>query len=114
MCDINNNPLSGGLDAKSGCDKDGKAYLCADYTPIPQAANLTYGFAVMFGAEHCCKCYSVTWTNGAASGKSMIVQAITTAEVSGSVGKNDIVIQTPGGGSGENEQGCRNQYGTNW
>ena len=83
---------------------------------MPQASNISYGFAVMFGAEHCCKCYSVTWSSGAATGKTMIVQAITTAdnEKGSAVGKNDIVIQTPGGGSGDNDQGCRNQYGTNW
>jgi hypothetical protein len=45
----------------------------------------------------------------------MIVQAITTANAgTGDVGKNDIVIQTPGGGSGDNSLGCRAQYGTNW
>ncbi len=115
VCDINNNELRDGLTAKSGCDDGGKGYLCNDYSPIPVAGNMSYGFAVMFGAEHCCRCYEVTWTSGAAAGKSMIVQAINTAgDPTGDLRAADMVIQTPGGGSGQNSAGCRNQYGTTW
>ena len=44
----------------------------------------------------------------------MIVQALNTFDPTGDVKTNDVVILTPGGGSGPNEAGCRNQYGTTW
>jgi len=45
----------------------------------------------------------------------MVVQAINNFNgSSGDVGRNDIVILTPGGGVGPNDAGCRYQYGTTW
>jgi len=59
----------------------------------------------------------ITWKSGNANGKQMIVQAVNNFEVTKDapdVRANDIVILAPGGGSGPNEAGCRNQYGRNW
>ncbi len=114
MCDINNNPLANPLTAESGCQGSGKGFLCDSYAPVPVADNLSYGFAVVNGAGNCCKCFQLTWTSGAARGKQMVVQAINTFEPSGDVKAGDVVVLTPGGGSGPNEAGCRNQYGTTW
>ncbi len=44
----------------------------------------------------------------------MVVQALNTFDPTGDVKASDVVILTPGGGSGPNEAGCRNQYGTTW
>ena len=116
VCDINNNNLNNGLNAKSGCDSGGNAFLCSDYSPTPVASNHSFGFALMFNTGSCCRCYDVTWTSGAATGKTMTVQVINAADApkTGDVKAGDIVIQTPGGGSGDNAAGCRAQYGTNW
>jgi hypothetical protein len=107
-----------GLNAKSGCESGGAGYLCDKYTPTPTADNMAYGFAAMGGSGNCCKCFQLTWTSGPGAGKSMVVQAldIFTAGGSGSgtLEANDIVILTPGGGTGPYDSGCRNQYGTSW
>jgi len=83
---------------------------------VPRIAdeNLSYGFAVSLNQGDCCKCFQLTWTSGNAKGKQMVVQVLNLAKPDGDVGKNDLVILTPGGGSGPNESGCRNQYGTTW
>lgn len=112
VCDINNNPLANGLNAQSGCNA-GTGYLCDTYVPTPVSDALSYGFAVM-GSGSCCKCFQVTWWDGNARGKQMIVQAVNQFDVTGDLKKDDIVILTPGGGNGPNEAGCRNQYGRNW
>jgi len=56
----------------------------------------------------------LTWTSGAATGKQMVVQAVGNAFPDAGHHDGDIVIQTPGGGSGPNVAGCQTQYGTNW
>jgi hypothetical protein len=81
---------------------------------VPVTDTLSYGFAVINGAANCCKCFQLTWTSGAARGKQMVVQAINLFEPSGDVKAGDVVVLTPGGGSGPNEVGCRAQYGTTW
>ncbi len=75
---------------------------------------MSYGFAIMAGVAHCCKCYKLTWTSGAAAGKQMVVQAINAATGTGSVTANDMVILTPGGGVGPHSKGCEKQYGATW
>jgi hypothetical protein len=113
VCDVNNNILSDGLTVSTGCDSGGKGFMCDDYIPTPTAENMSYGFANMVGNDKCCKCYQLTWTSGNARGKSMIVQAINTAPAKDAIKKDDIIILTPGGGTGGNS-GCRYQYGTAW
>ena len=113
-CDINNELLSDGSTATSGCDENGKAYLCDDYSPKPVSENLSYGFAVLYDNESCCKCYRLTWTDGKAAGKSMIVQSINIFSETDkiSVSRDDIVILTPGGGVWGSGSGCMSQYGS--
>jgi len=72
---------------------------------------MSYGFAVMMSTGSCCRCYELTWTSGNARGKKMVVQAINAGTPGGNVGKDDIVILTPGGGVGDHEDGCKRQYG---
>ncbi|KAK5655219.1 hypothetical protein OQA88_6118 [Cercophora sp. LCS_1] len=114
VCNINNQALNNGLNAASGCQSGGPAYLCDSYAPTPVTNDLAYGFATMNGHGNCCKCFQLTWTSGTARGKQMVVQAINNFDPSGDVQANDIVLLIPGGGSGPNEAGCRNQYGTTW
>ncbi|KAK3377633.1 beta-1,4-endoglucanase [Podospora didyma] len=113
VCNINNGPLSNSLTAQSGCS-GGAAYLCDSYMPVPATETMSYGFAIMNGNGNCCKCFQLTWTSGNAKGKSMVVQAINLFDATGDVKNGDIVILTPGGGSGPNEVGCRSQYGKTW
>ena len=116
VCDINNNSIgnaSVALKAESGC-KGGKGFLCDSYIPSPATDILSYGFAIFNGVGNCCKCFQLTWTSRNARGKQMIVQALNTFDPAGDVKANDVVILAPGGGSGPNETGCRNRYGTTW
>ncbi|KAI1338240.1 beta-1,4-endoglucanase [Xylariaceae sp. FL0016] len=117
VCDVNNNALAGNSDQyKSGCDTGGKAFLCADYSPIPVDDNLAYGFAVRKGNTNCCKCFELKWTSGAAKGKKMVVQVHNLVDTTSGPGATDSdwILAIPGGGSGVNQLGCRAQYGTTW
>ena len=113
VCDINNNPVRDGLNTQSGCQA-GNGYLCDLYAPTPVTDELSYGFATMNGANNCCKCFQLTWRNGAAAGKQMIVQAINGFDLTGDLKSSDMVILSPGGGHGPNEAGCKKQYGRTW
>lgn len=82
QCDANNNVLTTGDSAQSGCN-GGTAYMCADQTPFVDAdnANIAYGFAAanVGGAGEsgsCCACYELTFTSTslATAGKKFIVQ----------------------------------------
>jgi len=53
------------------------------------------------------------WTSGAARGKKFIFQVVNRTPA-GDLKQNDVIILTPGGGSGPNDVGCRAQYGTTW
>ncbi|KAH9899024.1 RlpA-like double-psi beta-barrel-protein domain-containing protein-containing protein [Xylariomycetidae sp. FL2044] len=117
VCDVNNDALAGNSDQyRSGCDTGGTAFLCADFSPIPVTDSLSYGFAVRKGETNCCKCYQLTWTTGAAAGKTMVVQIHNLVNTATGIGATDrdFIIATPGGGSGVNQLGCRAQYGTTW
>ncbi|KAK0719379.1 glycoside hydrolase [Lasiosphaeris hirsuta] len=117
VCDINNKPLATreGLSAKSGCEKNGTAFLCDTYAPTVVSDTEAYGFVVGFANADCCKCFELTWpTARSARGKTMTVQVINVGDTSTSVTTKDFVIQTPGGGVGPNDAGCRFQYGTTW
>lgn len=109
-CDGNQNTLSAA--ATSGCD-GGTAYTCANNQPWAVSSNLAYGFAavnIAGGTESswCCQCYQLTFTSGAAQGKTMIVQATNTG---GDLGSNQFDILIPGGGVGI-YNGCNSQYGS--
>lgn len=113
VCDAGNNPVWDGLNTQSGC-ASGNGYLCDLYSPTPVTEELSYGFAILNGAHNCCKCFQLTWRNGAAAGKQMIVQSINGFDLTGDLKSNDIVILSPGGGHGPNEAGCKKQYGRTW
>lgn len=77
-CAKDGSPLSD-LNAKSGCEAGGTAYMCADQTPWKVNDNLSYGFAAgsIIGQTErdvCCSCYKLKFTSGLAKGKEMIVQ----------------------------------------
>ncbi len=74
--------------------------------------DLSYGFAVTNGAENCCKCFELLWTDGYGAGKRMQVQAIN--EGGSTDNGRDFIILTPGGGVGPNAGGCNSQYGDGW
>jgi hypothetical protein len=123
VCAVDNSPISNnqGNSRPSGCESNSTqaAYLCNDYSPKVGDDNLAYGFAAMPG-NNCCKCYQIFWTSGGANGKSMVVQVINQAtggedgKGNGDVQNQDMVILTPGGGTGPYEQGCRKQWGAAW
>ena len=116
VCDKNDNPLSqskGDSEQSSCADKNaGNAYLCSSYSPRPHTDDLSLGFVVTKGSEHCCKCFELQWTDGPARNKRMQVQAIN----SGGTTDNgrDFIIITPGGGVGPNSKGCNSQFGGSW
>ncbi|KAI3610865.1 beta--endoglucanase [Moniliophthora roreri] len=96
-CDRNGNTL--GPDVKSGCD-GGTAFTCTNNAPWAVDNNTAYGFAAVrlsgqTESRWCCACYELTFTNGPASGKKMIVQATNTG---GDLGNNHFDILIPGGG----------------
>ncbi|KAG8992837.1 hypothetical protein FRB93_002159 [Tulasnella sp. JGI-2019a] len=111
-CDVNNNPLAG-ANAVSGCD-GGTAFACADNQPWAVSDTLAYGYAAVnlageTEADWCCSCYQLTFTSGAVSGKTMIVQATNTG---GDVSGDQFDLMIPGGGVGIFTQGCTAQYGS--
>ena len=76
-CDAKDQPLSD-TSAASGCS-GGTAYMCSDQSPWAVSSDLAYGFAaVSASSPKCCQCYKLTFTSGAVSGKTMIVQATNT------------------------------------
>ncbi|KAL6860767.1 hypothetical protein ACO1O0_004801 [Amphichorda felina] len=110
VCNADNSPLSDPL-ADSGCG-GGPAFTCANYSPWAVDDNLAYGFAAtaINGEDEsswCCACYSLTFTDGPAAGKTMIVQSTNTG---GDISNNQFDILMPGGGVGLFD-GCTPQYG---
>jgi hypothetical protein len=118
VCDRNNQPMSfeDGMSATTACS-NGNAYLCDSFQPVPVSNSLSYGFVILVGGPtagdnpNCCKCFELQWLSGLASGKKMIVQAVTPGGALGDVKNGDMVILTPGGGLGPLTSGCRAQYG---
>jgi len=120
VCNKNDQPFSAadGGRAASGCGRNttseinSAGYLCSDYSPRPVAEDFSYGFVITDGADNCCKCFEFTWTSGPAQGKRMQVQAINEGG-STENGRRDFILLTPGGGTGGND-GCKNQWGSEW
>ena len=82
-CDAKDKPLSD-TSAASGCS-GGTAYMCSDQSPWAVSSDLAYGFAaVSASSPKCCQCYKLSFTSGAVSGKTMIVQATNTGSDVGS------------------------------
>ena len=82
-CDIDDNPLADGGTTDSGCGDGGGAFMCSGQSPWAVDDNLAYGWAaVNIGgqteSDWCCSCYELTFSDGPASGKKMIVQATNT------------------------------------
>ncbi|ORY57429.1 RlpA-like double-psi beta-barrel-protein domain-containing protein-containing protein [Pseudomassariella vexata] len=110
-CDKNDSPLTN-PNAVSGCD-GGTAFTCTNNSPWAVNDQLAYGFAataIAGGTEEgwCCACYKLTFTSGAAAGKTMIVQSTNTG---GDLGSNHFDIMMPGGGLGIFD-GCTAEFGT--
>ncbi|KAF7552359.1 hypothetical protein G7046_g7432 [Stylonectria norvegica] len=109
-CDAKDNPLSS-PDTTSGCD-GGTAYTCTNNSPWAVNDNLAYGFAATAinggtEASWCCGCYALTFTSGAVSGKTMVVQSTNTG---GDISNNQFDILMPGGGTGLFD-GCTPEFG---
>ncbi|KAH7100027.1 glycoside hydrolase family 45 protein [Auriculariales sp. MPI-PUGE-AT-0066] len=98
--------------AASGCD-GGSAFTCVDNQPWAVDDSLAYGFAAVHitgstESAWCCECYELTFTNGPAAGKRMVVQATNTG---GDLGENHFDLLIPGGGVGL-FNGCPAQFGS--
>jgi len=111
-CNIDGTSIDTISYGKNGCEDGGVSYMCKAQQPWAVNDNLAYGFAAakLVGKgenDWCCACYELTFTNGAASGKKMIVQATNTGN---DLGENHFDIQMPGGGVGI-FNGCQKQYG---
>ena len=90
--------------------------------------NLAYGFAAFSRPNSCCKCYQLTFTNTAVSGKKMIVQVhiyisfqsqecdtakilfLQATNTGGDLGQGHFDVMIPGGGVGI-FNGCSSQWG---
>ena len=86
--------------------------MCSNQSPF-EVNGIGYGFAAVklsgqTEADTCCSCYQLTFTNTAALGKTMIVQATNTG---GDLGRNHFDLAIPGGGVGLFTRGCSNQLG---
>ena len=60
-CDKNDNPLTN-VNAKSGCESGGEAYMCTNQSPWAVNDNLAYGYAAVkltgkTERDWCCACY---------------------------------------------------------
>ncbi|KAK0625881.1 RlpA-like double-psi beta-barrel-protein domain-containing protein-containing protein [Immersiella caudata] len=117
ICGKNDRPLSNNdadrVASSCASSNAGNGFLCSAYQARPVANDLSYGFAITDGIENCCKCFELTWTDGAAVGKRIQVQVINEG---GSVqeGVRQFIILTPGGGVGPNDKGCTEQWGYDW
>ncbi|KXS15255.1 glycoside hydrolase family 45 protein [Gonapodya prolifera JEL478] len=89
--------------------EDGNAYTCIDNQPWAVNDGLAFGFAAapFADSEDCCACYELTFTDGPASGKKLVVQKINTG---GDLSHNQFDLQIPGGGLGIFD-GCSAQFG---
>ena len=91
-CDAQDNVLTD-TSAASGC-AGGTAYMCSSQSPWAVSDDLAYGFAAVTAASpNCCQCYSLKFTSGAVSGKTMIVQATNTGSDVGST-QFDLAVST--------------------
>ena len=111
VCDKHDRLLSfpRGRTEQSSCYKPGggDGYLCSSYQPIPITNDYSIGFAAVGEIWACCRCFEVKWREGPARGKRMVVQAVSNNPGTGTA----ITILTPGGGFGNNPQGCTAQHG---
>lgn len=115
VCDKNDQFLSeslGDSEDSSCASRAGNAFLCSDYSPVPQTEDFSYGFAAIEGSENCCKCFELEWTDGPSRNKQMHVQVINDGGETDN--GRDFVILMPGGGVGPNEKGCDTQFGGSW
>lgn len=99
--------------AQSGC-AGGTAYECYDFSPWYDAStNMSYGFAA-YNASSCGVCYQLQFTGegdgnaSALKGQQMIVQAINI----GNIGAGQFDLLIPGGGVGQQTNGCPAQWGS--
>ena len=68
--------------------------MCSSQSPWAVNDDLAYGFAAVTAAKpNCCQCYSLKFTSGAVSGKTMIVQATNTGSDVGST-QFDLAVST--------------------
>jgi len=99
------------INAQSGCG-GGPSYACNANQPWAVNDNLAYGFAAAHlsgksESDWCCACYELKFTDGAANGKTFVVQVTNTG---GDLGENHFDLMIPGGGVGL-FNGCTGQWG---
>lgn len=104
------------LSERSTCgDNPGNGFLCSIYSPRPVSNTLSYAFAVTTNRTNCCKCFQLHWTDGPATGKSAIVQAINIDDdVPTIYPGQQFGILTAGGGGYNHPEGCLAQYNAIW
>jgi len=100
------------VNAQSGCG-GGPSYACNSNQPWAVDGNLAYGFAAAHltgksERDWCCACYELKFTNGAANGKTLVVQVTNSG---GDLGENHFDLMIPGGGVGIFTAGCSSQWG---
>ncbi|MDR0307001.1 MAG: hypothetical protein LBI42_09230 [Chitinispirillales bacterium] len=99
-CDVRGNNLSG-RDIVNACggggNPGGPAYTCMYQVPWAVNDNLAYGFAASHTNGDCGKCFELTFTNTAISGKKMVVMV---SNIGGDVGQTQFDLMIPGGGVG--------------
>jgi len=100
------------FNAKSGCE-GGESFMCLNQQPWAVSEVLSYGYAAasiegLTEADWCCRCYALTFTEGPAKGKQLVVQVTNTG---GDLGANHFDLQIPGGGVGI-FNGCSTQFNT--
>ncbi|KAF2092156.1 glycoside hydrolase family 45 protein [Saccharata proteae CBS 121410] len=93
-----------------GVCQGGSAYSCSSFQPQIVNDTFSYGFAGHGNTASavCCQCFKFTWTDNAAKGKTMVVQAV---NAGGLPSADDFDIYTPGGGVGDFPAACNAQYG---
>ncbi|CAG9862503.1 unnamed protein product [Phyllotreta striolata] len=100
---------------KSGCEDNGKSYMCNNQQPFQVNATLGYGFAAASftggtDTSWCCACFKLDFTDQLV-GKSLILQVTNTG---GDLGANQFDIALPGGGIGIFNKGCHFQWNAPW
>lgn len=98
-------------DVCGGGGNPGPAYISNNQQPWAVNATTAYGFAAagLVGkteADIGCACYSLQFTSGAISGRTLVVQVVS---LGASTGSNHFDLLIPGGGVGV-LNGCTNQW----
>nr|ADU33286.1 endo-beta-1,4-glucanase [Chrysomela tremula] len=100
-------------EVQSGCESDGRSYICTDQGGFAINSTLAYGFAAarFINTERnmCCACVLFTFQSDELKDKKMLVQVTNTGNAPES-GTNLFDIAMPGSGVGYYTQGCTSQW----